>query len=43
MSAKDQANAAEDSDNPFKQLENDLTELRKIDPTLVPQVVSRNR
>ena len=37
ISAKDQVNAAEDSDNPFKELENDLTELRKIDPTLVPQ------
>ena len=36
-SAKDQVNAAEDSDDPFKELENDLTELRKIDPTLVPQ------
>ena len=30
-------NVAEDSENPFKELENDLTELRKIDPTLVPQ------
>ena len=37
ISAKDQANAAEDSDGPFKELENDITELRKIDPTLVPQ------
>ena len=37
ISAKDQVNAAEDSDNPLKELENDLTELRKIDPTLVPQ------
>ena len=37
ISAKDQVNAAEDSDEPFKELENDLTELRKIDPTLVPQ------
>ena len=37
ISAKDQVNAAEDSDDPFKELENDLTELRKIDPTLVPQ------
>ena len=35
--AKDQVNAAEDSEDPFKELENDLTELRKIDPTLVPQ------
>ena len=25
------------TDDPFKELENDLTELRKIDPTLVPQ------
>ena len=37
ISAKNQVNAAEDSDDPFKELENDLTELRKIDPTLVPQ------
>ena len=37
ISAKDQVNAAEDSDDPFKELENYLTELRKIDPTLVPQ------
>ena len=37
ISAKDQVNAAEDSDDLFKELENDLTELRKIDPTLVPQ------
>ena len=37
ISAKDQVNAAEDSDDPFKELENDLTELRKIDLTLVPQ------
>ena len=37
ISAKDQVNAAEDSDDPFKELENDLTELRKINPTLVPQ------
>ena len=37
ISAKDQVNAAEDCDDPFKELENDLTELRKIDPTLVPQ------
>ena len=37
ISAKDQVSAAEDSDDPFKELENDLTELRKIDPTLVPQ------
>ena len=37
ISTKDQVNAAEDSDDPFKELENDLTELRKIDPTLVPQ------
>ena len=37
ISAKDQVNATEDSDNPFKELENDLTELRKIDPTFVPQ------
>ena len=37
ISAKDQVNASEDSDEPFKELENDLTELRKIDPTLVPQ------
>ena len=35
--AKDQVNAAEDSDDPFEELENDLTELRKIDPKLVPQ------
>ena len=35
--AKDQVNAAEGSGDPFKELENDLTELRKIDPTLVPQ------
>ena len=35
ISAKDQVNAAEDSDGTFKELENDLTELRKIDPTLV--------
>ena len=39
ISAKDQVNAAEDSDDPFKELENDLTELRKIDPTLVPQEI----
>ena len=37
ISAKDQVNAAEDSDDPFKELEDDLTELRKIDPALVPQ------
>ena len=37
ISAKDQVNAAEDSDDPFKELENDLTELQKIDLTLVPQ------
>ena len=37
ISAKDQVNAAEDSDNPFKELKNELTELRKIDRTLVPQ------
>ena len=37
ISAKDQVNAAEDSDDPFKKLENHLTELRKIDPTLFPQ------
>ena len=37
ISAKDQVNAAEDSDDPFKELENDLTELRNIDLTLVPQ------
>ena len=36
ISAKDQVNDAVDSDDPFKELENDLTELRKIDPTLVP-------
>ena len=37
ISAKDQVNAAEDSDDPFKELENDLPEFQKIDPTLVPQ------
>ena len=37
ISAKDQVNAAEDSDDPFKELENDLTESRRINPTLVPQ------
>ena len=37
ISAKDQINATEDSDDPFNELENDLTELQKIDPTLVPQ------
>ena len=37
ISAKDQGNAAEDSDDPFKELEHDLTELRKMDPTLAPQ------
>ena len=37
ISAKDQVNAAEDSGDPFKELENDLTELQKLDPTLVPQ------
>ena len=37
ISAKDQVNATEDSDNPFKQLENDQIELRKINPTFVPQ------
>ena len=37
ISDKDQVNAAEDSGDPFKELENGLTELRKIDPTLVPQ------
>ena len=37
ISAKDQVNATEDSDDPFKELENDLTELQKIDPMLVPQ------
>ena len=37
ISAKDQENAMEDLDDPFKELEKDLTELRKIDPTLVPQ------
>ena len=37
ISAKDQVNAAEDSDDPFKELEDDPTELRKIDPALVPQ------
>ena len=37
ISAKDQVNAAEGSGDPFKELENDLTELRKIDQTLVPQ------
>ena len=34
---RQRSNVAEDSDDPFKELENDLTELRKIDPTLVPQ------
>ena len=33
-------NVAEDSENPFKELENDLTELRKVDPTLVPQYLT---
>ena len=37
ISAKDQINAAKNNDDPFKELENDLTELRKNDPTLVPQ------
>ena len=37
ISAKDQVNASQDSDDPFKELENDLTGLRKIGPTLVPQ------
>ena len=37
ISAKDQVNVAEDSDDLFKELQNHLTELRKIDPTLVPQ------
>ena len=37
ISAKDQINAAKDNDDPFKELENDLTELWKIDPTFVPQ------
>ena len=37
ISAKDQVNVAEDNDDTFKELENDLTELRKIDPTLFPQ------
>ena len=37
ISAKDQVNAAEDSDDHFKELENDLTKLLKIDPMLVPQ------
>ena len=37
ISAKDQENATEDLDDPFKELEKDLTELRKMDPTLVPQ------
>ena len=37
ISAKDQLNAAEDSDDPFNELENDLIELRKIYPTLIPQ------
>ena len=37
ISAKDQLNAAEVSDDPFKESENDLIELRKIDPTLFPQ------
>ena len=37
ISAKDQVNAAEDSDDRFKELENDLTKLRKINPMLVPQ------
>ena len=32
ISAKDQVNAAKDSGDPFKELENDLTELRKINP-----------
>ena len=40
ISVKDQVNAAEDNEDPFKELENDLTELRKIDPTLVPQDLS---
>ena len=35
ISAKDQVNAAEDSDGPFKELENDLTELRKIRSKIV--------
>ena len=37
ISAKDQVNTTEDSGDLFKELENDLTELRKIDQTLVPQ------
>ena len=37
ISAKDQVNAAEDSDDPFKELENDLTDLQKINPTFIPQ------
>ena len=37
ISAKDQVNAAEDSDDPFKELENDLNELRKMDRRLVLQ------
>ena len=35
-SAKDQVNSAEDSDVSFKKLENDLTELQKIDPKFAP-------
>ena len=40
ISAKEQINAAENSDDPYKELENDLTGLRKIDPTVVPQDLS---
>ena len=41
ISAKDPVNAAEDSDDPFKELQNNLTELRKIDPTLVQDLTAR--
>ena len=37
ISAKGQLNATEDSDDHFKELETDLTQLRKINPTLVTQ------
>ena len=40
ISAKEQINAAENSDDPYKELENDLTGLQKIDPTVVPQDLS---
>ena len=36
ISAKDQVNSAEDSDDSFKELEDDITELRKIDPKFAP-------